>query len=312
MKKLLLGTAVCCVFGFSASAQQKNAASIELVGEKLISTPENEFNPVLSRNGKTMYFVRAHEGFEDMKIMVSHLSKGQWSEPVAVSFSDDLFNDSDPSLSPDGKTMFFITNRTTDGQVGKKDLDIWQSQLVNGIWATPTPVLGDKVNSKGDELGPELRADEYLYFNSGRKSGVGSSDIFRAKYQDGSASQMELAPEEVNTTAFEGDITFSTDGKYMAWAAWERDGVLGEGDIYICYKLKDNTWSKPVNLGASLNSSAFDFTPHFSADGRYLYFASFRKDAPVNASAEVQNGQSNIYRISMKEVNRLLKKKTLL
>ena len=312
MKKRLLGTALCCVLYFVASAQQKVQGRLALVGENIISTSQNEFNPVLTRNGRTMYFVRAHQGFEGMKIMVSHLSKGIWSEPVPVSFSDDRYNDSDPALSPDGKTLFFITNRTTDGTEGKKDLDIWHSQLVDGTWATPVPVAGEKLNSKGDELGPELRADGYLYFNSGRKSGVGSSDIFRAKYENGSASQMELAPEEVNTPAFEGDITFSTDGKYMAWAAWERDGVLGEGDIYIAYRLKDNTWSEPVNLGASLNSSAFDFTPHFSADGRYLYFASFRKEAPVNASADVQNGQSNIYRISMKEVSRLLKKKTLL
>ncbi|MEJ8800427.1 TolB family protein [Pontibacter sp. H249] len=312
MKKVFLSTAFCCVLCFAASAQQKGHTRLALVAENVISTSQNEFNPLVTRNGRTMYFVRAHQGFEGMKIMVSHLTKGQWSEPVPVSFSDARYNDSDPALSPDGKTLFFITNRTTDGTTGKKDLDIWYSQLVNGDWGAPVPVTGDKINSKGDELGPELRKDGYLYFNSGRKSGIGSSDIYRARYQNGIAGDLELAPESVNSSAFEGDIAFSANGKYMAWAAWDREGGLGEGDIYLSYRLKDNTWTAPVNLGISLNSAAFDFTPHFSTDGRYLYFASFRKEVPGEAAQEVMNGQSNIYRVSMKDINLLLKKNSIL
>lgn len=47
-------------------------------------------------------------------------------------------------------------------------------------------------------------------------------------------------------------------------------------DIYVSLRLQDDSWSVPVNLGSGINSSAADWKPLVSPDGRYLFFSSYR------------------------------------
>jgi tricorn protease-like protein len=47
-------------------------------------------------------------------------------------------------------------------------------------------------------------------------------------------------------------------------------------DLYVSYRLKDDSWSVPTNLGDKINSSAADWRPILSPDGKYLFFSSYR------------------------------------
>jgi Tol biopolymer transport system component len=148
------------------------------------------------------------------------------------------------------------------------------------------------VNSAGQELGPELHR-ERLYFNSARRSGVGGLDIYVAGPASGGFSPPSLLPAPLNSAASEGDFTLSPDGQLaLFWS--DRSGGLGEGDIYVA-RAELTGWSAPMNLGAPVNSTAFDFTPSFSRDGRWLYFASMRQ-------REAGGGKSDIYRIRVDAV----------
>ena len=55
-----------------------------------------------------------------------------------------------------------------------------------------------------------------------------------------------------------------------------RGDSYGDNDLYISYKIGENHWSAPKNMGNRINSSQREVTPHLSADGRELYFASNR------------------------------------
>ncbi len=81
----------------------------------------------------------------------------------------------------------------------------------------------------------------------------------------------------LNTPENEGTQSITADGQMMYFTACGRPGGLGSCDIYVAYRLADSVWSRPVNLGAPLNSEAWDAQPAISADGRRLYFASTRE-----------------------------------
>jgi outer membrane protein OmpA-like peptidoglycan-associated protein len=70
-------------------------------------------------------------------------------------------------------------------------------------------------------------------------------------------------------------LTMSGDGKVLILSLPGGDSY-GDNDLYICYKLGENHWSAPRNMGSKINSGGREVTPHLSADGRMLYFASNR------------------------------------
>ena len=52
-----------------------------------------------------------------------------------------------------------------------------------------------------------------------------------------------------------------------------RPGGFGNADLYVAFRERDRTWSKPVNLGETINSDQIDFCPMMTPDGRYLFFS---------------------------------------
>jgi outer membrane protein OmpA-like peptidoglycan-associated protein/Tol biopolymer transport system component len=97
----------------------------------------------------------------------------------AFPYNDPVLYVAHPSLSKDGKTLWFSSNR--DGGLG--GLDIWYStKSDNGEWSTPVNA-GDKVNTPGNEMFPYERNGK-LYFASNGHPGLGGLDIFKAELQE--------------------------------------------------------------------------------------------------------------------------------
>jgi outer membrane protein OmpA-like peptidoglycan-associated protein len=82
--------------------------------------------------------------------------------------------DSQPSLSSDGRALFFSSDRP--GGLG--GADIWVTRLVNGQWTAPVN-LGAPVNTSANELTPSIAPDDRsLFFSSNGHGGAGGYDIF--------------------------------------------------------------------------------------------------------------------------------------
>ncbi|MCP3998751.1 MAG: hypothetical protein GY722_27320, partial [bacterium] len=79
----------------------------------------------------------------------------------------------------------------------------------------------------------------------------------------------------VNTERGETDSCISPDGDYVVFTS-KRDEGLGDGDLYVSFKLPDDTWTKARNLGAPVNTEHREFCPSVSPDGKYLFFTSRR------------------------------------
>src|SRR5919199_5045674 len=144
--------------GLPSAARTERAPHAELFAPGTIDTPDYELNAAFTPDGKAVYFTRIEPNWPASSadywvIAVSHLVNGRWTEPEVAPFSGQ-YNDADPVVSPDGKRLFFTSNRPlAPGTAPKRDYDIWMVERTAGGWGTPTH-LGPNVNSDRNEYYP--------------------------------------------------------------------------------------------------------------------------------------------------------------
>jgi len=143
--------------------------------------------------------------------------------------NDSLQWDSQPSLSPDGNTLYFSSSRDSSN-----GLDIFKSvKDKNGNWGRPIN-LGPNINTKGNEKSPFIHPDgKTLYFSSDGWPGMGGFDIFYSKMdENGNWGPAKNIGYPINST--DDDIGFfvSTDGKTGYFASNKLKGGKGGYDIY--------------------------------------------------------------------------------
>jgi len=139
--------------------------------------------------------------------------------------------------------------------------------------------LGPVVNSPYDDGSPDIAADGLtLYFDSLRPDGAGSWDIWftRRETVDSEWGPSEPLGPSINSGYGESGPCISPDGLTLYFAS-NRPGGQGDYDLWFATrKTTEDPWEEPVNLGPTVNSSAYDNHPSISTDGRTLYFDSRR------------------------------------
>lgn len=284
-----------------------------LTGEGWLSSRRNDYNLGTDAGSRLMVFARSAANFKDSRIWFSQREGQGWSEPVEVPFSDPRYKDSDPWLTPDGGTLYFVSNRPVAGDAPNSSLDIWRVPIDAGRFGPPEHLAA--VASDGEELGPELH-DGWLYFNSSRKGGPAKLSIYQARVDGGGFDTPVPMPAPFNDGDIQGDFTLSPDSRVAVF--WSRRDGSDELDLFAACR-RPTAWSRAVRLPAPINAAGMDFTPAFSADGSALYFASLRtgegatgagsesgargaagapgavhRTGPAGADS-VLNGQSNLY-----------------
>lgn len=251
---------------FFATVLFTAAPALGLIAD--ISSPLNDYNLSYDRSERTMVMARSQADFREAKIHVAERRGRRWSAPSPISFSDERYSDSDPWLTPDGQTLFFISDRPAPGrEEGRTDYDIWRSERLADGWSAPVH-LGMTINGRGQELGPELHGGT-LYFSSARRNGLGGLDIYQSRLIGDDFEPAELLPGPINSPSSESDFTLSGDG--TAAMFWRSAGERGL--IHIVYR-DGRGWSQPQELPASINLGPFNFTPSFNRDGTRIRFAS--------------------------------------
>jgi outer membrane protein OmpA-like peptidoglycan-associated protein/YHS domain-containing protein len=160
----------------------------------------------------------------------SDFEDGRWSEiknmgPVV---NDSLQWDSQPSLSPDGKTLYFSSARNE-----ASGLDIYKTvKDDNGRWSKPVP-LGPNINTTGNEKSPFIHPDgKTLYFSSDGWQGMGGFDIFYSKMDEkGNWGKAVNIGYPINSEVDDIGFIVSTDGKTGYFASNKLKGKGGY-DIY--------------------------------------------------------------------------------
>lgn len=149
----------------------------------------------MSADGNTVYF--SSDSFRDKTFKrdkVNHLKLGRnsifkatkdggaWSHIDMLPFNSKDFSTSNPSLSRDGKTLYFSSDRP--GSLG--GIDIWKVAINgDGTYGDPQN-LGNKVNTEGNESFPFIADDNNtLYFASSGRQGLGGLDVFKVDLSNG-------------------------------------------------------------------------------------------------------------------------------
>ncbi|MCX7987057.1 MAG: OmpA family protein [Bacteroidales bacterium] len=143
-----------------------------------INTIQNEGSESITADGMKMYYTACNreDGKGKCDIYVSELTPNGWTEGVNIGEPINTGNnEKQPSLSADGRTMYFVSNRPG----GKGKYDVWISHLQdNGKWSVPVNA-GDSINTPDDEQSPFIHPDnQTLYFSSDGWTGMGGYDIF--------------------------------------------------------------------------------------------------------------------------------------
>ncbi|UYZ61793.1 TolB-like translocation protein [Hymenobacter weizhouensis] len=228
------------------------------------------FGLTLNAAGDEAYSVSSSKGREQLRIMTARRVAGRWQTPVVASFSG-RYRDIDPILSPDGRRLFFNSDRPVQGDVAKKDFDVWVlDRDAAGSWSAPQRVGAPVSTDSVSEFYASPSREGTLYFTANRKDGRGRNDLYVARWQKtGYAAPENLAG--LNTAASESNPYISPDGSILLFFS-DRPGGAGDSDLYISYREKGQ-WSAPQNLGRAVNTAAGEFCPFVSADGKTLYFS---------------------------------------
>ncbi len=207
----------------------------------------------------------------------SLMGKAQEFTTLSLIPVNSAWDEQNPVLSPDRKTLWYTIANHPQNSAGKKDPgDIWYSRWENGKWSVPNyggPLLNDR--GYNAVAGLSAAGNQLFLFNhydtTGRARTQGIS-VSRKTNAGWSAPENIAIPYFLNRSlALSGHL--STDGTAFVYAAEAYDS-RGAEDLYVSLKNSAGQWSEPRNLGGVINSSFQELSPWLSADKKYLYFSS--------------------------------------
>lgn len=193
-----------------------------------LNTPYNDGSGSFNRERDKYYYTICGLERSHCRIFVSMLKGGKWTEGVPLNNNINLstYDSKQPSISPGGDTLFFVSDRK--GGHGKND--IWMSIDANDDDWGPPLNLGRKVNTKYNEISPCITSlPNVLFFASEGHKGYGGFDIYMAKRLSQGDTMLYNVDAPFNSNHDDCFANVNEDEVY--WAS-NRKGGLGGFDIY--------------------------------------------------------------------------------
>ena len=224
------------------------------------ASPNEESTPTFMPDGKTVYL--ANNG----AICVSKKAGDHWTKPVPISFTG-KYKDWDPTLTPDGKGLLFVSNRpyaAADGSM-KTGNHLWMSRLTKGgTWAEPQH-LDSPINELGFvNYGPSISASGTICFCSRDRDGNKGMHAYLCRWARDHYEKPELLVLNGNEPTF--DPYIAPDERYILFSS--------DNALYISYR-QGQGWSPGEKLGPAVNEASkagMLWGPSLSRDGKTLYY----------------------------------------
>jgi peptidoglycan-associated lipoprotein len=229
-----------------------DAGTIVPLPETINDPIANEGGITFTPDGKIMVFGKGNTGKKkggyDVDLYMSRFRNGAWSEATPININTPIKEndpsttnfswDSTPAFSPDGRTLYFSSNRK--GGYGGDDL--YSAQMDSRGRFGKVRNLGPEINTPGDELFPYVADNGKLYFSSDGHPGYGMLDIFVVNRANGK-TVVENLGQPVNSSSDDfGIFLFKVDRGFFAS---NREGGKGDDDIYTF--INDDPNLKVVN-----------------------------------------------------------------
>jgi peptidoglycan-associated lipoprotein len=232
-KSNITGTRYADLFTSKFEIQKQKWETPKLLEEnQVINTANDEGAATLSDRGDLMIFTRCrYDKSKDLgtELLVANQSRGDWSEPTLLELVGDSLIAAHPSLSSDGTTLYFVSDRP--GGYGGKD--IWMAKGKGNSFDKPVN-LGPEINTPGDEMFPCIRENGELYFSSNYLPGLGGLDIFKAVKDEKGKWEVENMKAPINSPGDDFGITFNKGEIDKGLFSSNRKGSKSD-DIYSFY-----------------------------------------------------------------------------
>ena len=188
-----------------------------------------------------------------------------------------------PYITPDGQTLYFGRRNHPDNSSGLKDpQDIWTSTLSpQGVWSEPKRMDG-RLNDKWANAVVNISLDGKtgIFYNTNKKLNVA---LVKSTYtKTGWSEPSPIYIEDYSNRHQYADFYAAIEHNVLLLAI-EREEGLGEQDLYVSHLNRDGSYSAPVNLGNTINTSNSDFAPFLSVDGNTLFFISSNREGGFGA-----------------------------
>lgn len=311
--RITIGLKTCLVFCMlsgttSVALAQGSVSNIVDTSDKpvvfapgIVSSPFEEVAATFTPEGNTVYFA---QGTISMEICWSKKVAGQWDKPHVASFSG-RWGDWDPFLSPDGRQVYFVSNRpldTTGENKFKRSTHLWFANRVGeDEWSEPQ-CLKDSFNMDGiGNYAPTVSSNKDLCFYSPQRDKTGKAKSYFARWM----GDHYCTPEALMLNGDEeiSDPYIAPDESYIIF--------VSGNDLYISYRHGSN-WGAAEKLGPQVNDGSSNYDPTVSPDGKMLYFTSnrirgyYKRDAkalPLDYDGLLKemngifNGKGNIFMV---------------
>ncbi len=272
----------------------------EIFAPGIISTNNTEWAPTFTPDGtECCYTIGAPENVNRLVYMKS--INGIWQPPELAPFSGP-HHDADPFISPDGKRLFFWSNRpdSISGEP-KNNSDIWFAERDEDTFGQPQRV-DSIINTDSWQIYPTVSSAGNLYFSGYYGDNTkGGFDIYTSSLVNREYTKPVNLGDSVNTAHLEQEPFIAPDESYILFCSNRHEPKSQNWDIYISFRKADGSWTKAKNAGEVINSPVMDLTPSVTSDGRYFFFSSLRsrtvdytnKNMTYKALKEIMNGPMN-------------------
>lgn len=288
---------------YSATTDGSKMSNVEML-EGDVNSKYHEGTIAITPDGKRMFFDRNNyfegdlekdeEGINQINLYTAEKVAGEWTNIEPVSFNDDNYSTGHPAISPDGKTLYFSSDKP-GGQGGS---DIYMVELkADNSFGEPKN-LGNQINTIATEVFPFIDSNGSLYFSSNGHLGLGGLDVFLAEKNGNSFT----FPENLGPGVNSGNDDFGANidpEKGTGYVSSNRKGGKGGDDIYLLGKLPPcdvdvtitvedadgNGISKAFVEIMNITEGTTD-SDTATTTGKYLFSSKCKREYKVMASAD--------------------------
>ncbi len=284
MKRILIVNCLILLIAGLAFSQEQSSFLQQNAGVG-VNTTYDEFNPVISPDGKTLYFVRANHpdnkygAFDSQDIWYSELQNDVWSKATRVpEFNIGRYNALLGFIN-DGNTVLLNGVYNKNGTFWKRrGLSI--STRVGGTWNPPAKIKIRNLKhiNDGSSGGAFMSNDgKVMFMSMHRWYNSNKSDIFVSDKKENGKWRKPKKVHLLSSGGTEGAPFLSADNQTMYVSS--DDAMKGQFDIYKSKRLDDgwHEWAEPVKLSDTINSSGWESYYKTNPQGSHAWFSSTHK-----------------------------------
>ena len=227
---------------------QKPPGSIpEIFAPGIVNTEEyREVEGMFAADMKAFYFIRSGGKYKSYVLAVIEYKNNQWHESIV---KQDV---SEPSISPNGMTVYFATKYMERTSAGWSELKSLGAPFKN------IDIMRLSASSNGTYY--------FDTYTEKLETPLRYSRLIDGKYEQPKSLGQQFAIGSYNAHPF-----IAPDDSYIIWDS-RRESGYGSSDLYISFRQKDGSWGAAINMGDKINTASAENYPSVSPDGKYLFF----------------------------------------